>query len=81
MQDTMYILVISVYMTKWLEPFALRDHNAEIITTELVDEVICQHGAPRSMNVDQGRDFRSNCLKHVCELLEIEKNKNYCLPS
>ncbi|MEW8548469.1 MAG: reverse transcriptase domain-containing protein, partial [Candidatus Thiodiazotropha sp.] len=70
-----YILVISDYFTKWPEAFALKDHKAETIARVLVDEVICRHGVPRSIHTDQGRDFESNLLKHVCELLEIEKTR------
>lgn len=69
-----YILV-SDYFTKWPEPFPLQDHKAKTIATVLVDEIICRHGVPRSIHTDQGRDFESNLLKHVCELLEMEKTR------
>ena len=74
-----FLLVISDYFTKWPEAFALKDHKAETIANKLVDEVICRHGVPRVIQTDQGRDFESNLIKYVCELLEIEKNKNNSL--
>ena len=70
-----FILVMSDYFTKWPEAFALKDHKAETVATKLVDEVICRHGVPLVIHTDQGRDFESNLLKHICELLEIEKTR------
>ena len=70
-----FILVISDFFTKWPEAFALKDHKAETIAIKLVDDVICRHGLPRVVHTDQGRDFESNLIKQVCELLEIEKTR------
>ena len=70
-----YLLVVSDYFTKWPEAFALKDHKAETIASKLVDDVICRHGVPRVIHTDQGRDFESNLIKNMCQLLEIEKTR------
>lgn len=53
----------------------MKDHKAETIAIKLVDDVICRHGVPRVVHTDQGRDFESNLIKQVCDLLEIEKTR------
>ena len=76
-----FILVISDDLTKWPEAFALKDHKAETTAIKLVDDVICRHGVPsRVVHTNYGRDFESNHIKQVCELLEIEKNEDNGIP-
>ena len=41
-----YILSVPDYFSKWAEAFALRNAEAKTVARVLVDQVICQFGAP-----------------------------------
>ena len=70
-----YILVVGGYFTRWMECFAIPDQEAETVARKLVDEVFCRFSPPEQLHSDQGRQFESDLLKQICNILKIEKSR------
>lgn len=67
-----YLLVAMDYFTKWPEAHALPNQEAKTVTTVLVQEFICRFGTPLELHSDQGRNFESELIKEMCEILGIK---------
>ncbi|KAL5491798.1 hypothetical protein EMCRGX_G017162 [Ephydatia muelleri] len=52
-------------------------HCAEATTVakKLVDEMFCRFSPPEQLHSDQGRQFESDLVKEICELLQIRKTR------
>ena len=68
-----HIVVFTEYLTKWCEAFPVATIDAPTIARLLVDEIVCRHGAPRTLLSDRGKNFMSNLIKEVCQILNIKK--------
>lgn len=68
-----YVVIFLDYLTKWVKAFAVKDQQAETVARLLVEEVVCRYGAPERLLSDQGSNFRSDLIAHVCHLLKIQK--------
>ena len=68
-----YILLVGDYFTKWTEAFPLPNQEAKIVAEKLVNEVISRFGAPERIHTDQGRNFKAELFKEMCNLFSIEK--------
>ena len=68
-----FILVIGDYFTKWTEAYSLRDHTAQTVADVLVEEFVAWFGLPRELHSDQGREFESQLIARLCNLLRIKK--------
>ena len=67
-----YVLVVTEYLTKWVECWALRDQKAETIARSF-EQYVARHGVPEAVLTDQGRNFESNLFRHLCAKYGIEK--------
>lgn len=70
-----YILTVTCHFTKWVEIFAIQDQTAATCANYILNDVICQYGSPLSLHSDQGRNYKSDIFKELCELLEIRKTR------
>ena len=70
-----YIWVAGDYFSKWFEAYALPDEKTQTVATKFVGEFVCRYGIPRTLHTDQGRNFESNTIRKVCEILGIEKTR------
>ena len=70
-----YIVVIGDYFTKWTEAFALKNHTAQTVAEVIVQEFVGRFGVPRQIHSDQGREFESLLISHLCQLLHIKKTR------
>lgn len=68
-----FIMVVSDYLTRWPEAFALPDATARTVAKTLFDEIICRHGAPLSLLTDQGPQFTDGLIEGLNELLQIRR--------
>ena len=71
-----YILGVTDYFTKLVEIFAIPDFTAATCAHVLVEEVFMQYGFPQALHSDQGRNFESQIMAEVCQLLEIRKTQS-----
>ena len=72
---SMYILVLADYFSKW----ALKDHTHLTIADVLVEQLVFRYGVPNNLQSDQGREFKSDCIAHLCKLLHIYKTCTFLL--
>ena len=70
-----YILVVGDYFTKWMEAYAIPDQEVKTVATKLVDEFFCRYSLPEQLHSDQGRQFESQLMKEICDLLNIAKTR------
>ena len=67
-----YVLVMSDHFTKWVEAVPMANQCADTVGRALVDQVITRHGIPDRILTDQGRNFESDLMKKVMQLLFSE---------
>lgn len=70
-----YIIVLCDYFTKWVEAYAVPDHQALTVGDKVVNEFICTFGVPKQIHTDQGREFESELFSVLCKKLGIEKTR------
>ena len=63
-------MVVTDLFTKWVEAFPLRSTESTTLATVLVDEIVCR-GVPTNIKSDQGANFTSAVIQHLCSLLGI----------
>ena len=70
-----YILVLTDYLTKWAEAYALENQSSYSIAEVIVTQFIPRYGAPRVFHSDQGGNFQSRLFLDMCKLLGISKSR------
>ena len=65
------VLVVADCFTKWTEAFALPDHQSMTVAEVMVTEKFSHFGTPMIIHTDQGREFESDLMPDICQLLEI----------
>ena len=70
-----YILVVTDLFTKWVEAFPLCSTESTMLATVLVDEIVCRYGVPTNIHSDQGANFTSAVIQHLCSLLGIGRTQ------
>ncbi len=69
------IMVASDHFTKYSEFYALKDNTAQTCADKLCTEFFIRFGVPLVLHSDGGKNFESDLLKGVCEVLDIHKTK------
>ena len=64
-----FVLVMSDHFTKWVEAVPMANQCADTVARAFVDQVITRHGIPDRILTDQGRNFESDLMKTVMQLL------------
>ena len=67
------VLVVCDYFTKWVEAFALKDHQAVTVAEILVEEIFLRYGIPHYLHSDRAPEFMSSLMREICSLLEINR--------
>eukprot|EP00731_Ephydatia_muelleri_P011946 Em0006g840a len=70
-----YVMVAVDCFTRWVEVYAIRNQEATTVAKKLVDEMFCRFSPPEQLHSDQGRQFESDLVKEICELLQIRKTR------
>ena len=70
-----YVMVAMDCFTRWVEVYAIRNQEATTVAKKLVDEMFCRFSPPEQLHSDQGRQFESDLVKEICELLQIRKTR------
>ena len=68
-----HLLVIMDHFTKWCEVFPTKDQKARTVAEILVSKVFSRFGPPTVLHSDQGRNFESNLMHEVCNIMGIHK--------
>src|SRR5436190_6444581 len=67
-----YILVVTDYLTKWLEAKAMKEATAENVIRFIYKKIICRHGCPKVILSDRGTHFRNKLVDGLCKKFEIK---------
>jgi len=70
-----HILVMMDHFTKWCKAFPTRDQKASIVASILVSRVFSRFGPPVFLHSDQGRNFDSNLMHEIYELMGLKKTR------
>ena len=68
------ILVVTDMLTKYVVNLPLPDQKA-VTTAEALFKLCCTQSFPSRIHTDQGKNFESELLKHLCEMLAIDKTR------
>jgi Integrase zinc binding domain/Integrase core domain len=66
-----YIVVVTEYLTKWVEAKAIPDMKATTIAKFLYNDIICRHGCPKILLSDRGTSFCNELVDSLCQLITI----------
>ena len=69
----LFILVIICAFTKFAEIYAIPNTRAPTVANKIVNEWISRYGVPEQILTDQGKNYQSNLLELVYELLDIKR--------
>ena len=67
-----YVLVVTDLFTKWVELFALKEMSAATVARKL-SKVFRRFPNCQQILTDQGRNFESELVRSLCDLLQIRK--------
>ena len=67
------ILVISDHFTRYAQAFPTRNQTVRTTARVLFENYIVHYGFPAKLHSDQGRNFKSATIRHLCELAGIQK--------
>lgn len=73
LQGNKYIILAIDHHTKFSIGAAIHSFTAEITAVFVFNEIICKFGMVEQFLTDQGVNFESNLLKHLCILLGTDK--------
>ena len=73
-----YFLVVTDYLSKFVESYAITNQEAVTVANVLVRNFFLCYGVPRSIHTDQCANFESLLFQQMCKLLGIDKTR--CTP-
>ncbi len=69
------ILVVTDHYTRYAQAFPTKNQTARTTAKVLWENYIMHYGFPSKIHSDQGRNFESGLIKHLCQLTGIEKSR------
>lgn len=70
---SLYIIVFQDYFTKWLQAVPLPDKTTLSVADAFYTQWVVYYGCPYELHSDQGGEFTSDLLAHMCARLRIHK--------
>ena len=70
-----YVLVCTDYFTRWPEAFATADQKSETVARALYNGILSRHGVPLILHSDQGPSFEGRVIRHLCQMMGLEKTR------
>lgn len=70
-----YALVVHDYFSKYVNLYAILDQNSTTVAKCLFENFVCEHGIPEVLHTDQGRQFESELIQHLCQMVGIHKTR------
>ena len=68
-------MVVTDLFTKWAEALPFCSTESTTLVTVLVDEIVCRYGVPTNIHSDQGANFTSSLIQHLCSLLGVGRTQ------
>ena len=69
------ILVITDHFTGFAQAYPTRSQTAKTTADVLFNNFVCHYGFPSRLHSDQGRNFESAVIKHLCQLANVQKSR------
>lgn len=73
--NTCNVLVITDHYTRYAQAFPTKDQKAATVAKVLWEKYFVHYGLPRRMHSDQGRDFESQLIHELLDMLGVEKSR------
>ena len=74
-QGNRHILVLMDHFTKWCEAFPTKDQKSSTVANVLVSRVFSRFGPPAVIHSDQGRNFESNLMHEIYNMMGVKKSR------
>lgn len=69
------VLVLTDIFTKFSQAVPARDQRASTVAKILVKEWFVRYGVPHRIHSDQGRNFESQIVQHLCDVYGISRSR------
>lgn len=69
------ILVLTDHFTRYAVAIPTRNQTAKTTARVLFDHFLINYGFPARIHTDQGRNFESELIKHLCKIANIKKTR------
>jgi len=66
-----YVVTAIDYLTKWIEARAIKESTTDQIALFVIEQIICRHGCPKSIQSDRGTIFTSDLFQKISQFLGI----------
>ena len=66
---------LGTLMRQWLEAYGIPNQEAITVARKYTDEMFCRFSPPEQLHSNQGRQFKSNLIKHICKILNVQKTR------
>ena len=74
-RGNLYGLVCTDYFTRWPEAFATADQKSKRVVRALYNGIVSRHGVPLILHSDQGPSFEGRVIRHLCQMMGLEKTR------
>jgi hypothetical protein len=68
-----YVVVVTERCSNWVIAWPVGDITASTVARGLLERLICIHGCPRKIQSDQGSQYTSELIKHVCRMMDMSQ--------
>ena len=65
------ILVVTDHFTRYAQAFPTKYQTAKTTAQVLFDNFVVHYGFPARIHSDQGRNFESSIISHLCKLAQV----------
>ncbi|PIK50134.1 hypothetical protein BSL78_12979 [Apostichopus japonicus] len=69
------ILVVTDHFTKYVQAFPTKNQTVRSTARVLFDNLFVHYGFPTRLHSDQGRNFESEVIQHLCKIAGIRKSR------
>ena len=69
------VLVITDHFTRYAQAIPTRNQTAKTTAEAIFNNFILHYGIPQKIHSDQGKNFESNVIKELCNILGISKTR------
>ncbi len=69
------VLVITDHFSRFAQAFPTRNQTAKTTAKVIFDHFVVHYGTPSRIHSDQGRNFTSSVIRHLCKLLGVTKTQ------